>query len=125
MTIARPRREIAGLAIFGILFLLVHYALFSAFISNPKLSANQASGGLSPAEFFGYFKWFYLVMGVWFAGSGILNVISGFCIRARRHRCFSMFVSGVNCLHLPLGTVLGVFTLIVLVRNSIRDLYVA
>ena len=116
---------IAGLALFGIIFLIVHYAIFSAFISNPKLWTNQPSGGPSPAEFFKVFKWFYLVMGVWFAGSGILNVISGFCIRARRHRTFSMFVSGVNCLHLPMGTVLGVFTIIVLVRTSVRELYMA
>jgi hypothetical protein len=39
-----------------------------------------------PAEFFAIFKWFYLVMGVWFLGSGILNVIAGCCLRARKHR---------------------------------------
>ena len=59
------------------------------------------------------FKLFYLIFGVWFVSSGILNVISGFCLRARKGRVFSLVVAVINCLHIPLGTVLGVFTLIV------------
>jgi hypothetical protein len=114
----------AGLALLGILFLLVHFAMFQAFFANPKMWENQKQGP-PPAEFFAIFKWFYLVMAVWFVGSGILNVISGLCIRARKHRTFSMIVAGINCLHFPLGTVLGVFTIIVLIRDSVRELYEA
>ena len=52
-------------------------------------------------------------------------MISGFCLHARKHRTFSLIVGGVNFLHLPLGTVLGVFTIIVLIRDSVRELYEA
>jgi peptidoglycan biosynthesis protein MviN/MurJ (putative lipid II flippase) len=114
----------AGLALLGILFLLAHFAVLHAFFADPKMWENQKQGP-PPAEFFAIFKWFYLVMGVWFLGSGILNVISGFCLRARKHRTFSIVVAGVNCMHLPLGTVLGVFTIIVLIRDSVRELYEA
>jgi hypothetical protein len=66
-----------------------------------------------------------LFFGAWFPASGVLNVISGLCLRARKYRAFSLVVACVNCLHIPLGTVLGVFTIVVLVRDSVRELYEA
>ena len=112
----------AGLTLLGLLFLIGHYAIFNAVFSNPKMWANQKQFQ-PPAEFFAMLKWFYLAGGVWFVASGVLNLISGWCIRAKRNRTFSMVVAGINCLHLPLGTVLGVFTIIVLLRDSVRELY--
>jgi len=53
----------------------------------------------------------------------IVNFLSARFIKARRHRAFSLVVSGFNCLHMPLGTVLGVFTFIVLGRESVREIY--
>src|SRR4051812_15856657 len=114
----------AGFAVLGILFLLAHYAFLHTIFENSKIWANQ-KGGPPPAEFFAVFKWFYLVGGIWFAVSAILNVLSGLFLRARKHRTFSMIVAGINCLHMPLGTVPGVFTIIVLVRDSVRHLYEA
>ena len=69
------------------------------------------------------FRFVYAFFGLWFIGSGVLNLISGFCISARKHRTFSIAVAAINCLHIPLGTVLGVFTIIVLMRDSVRDVY--
>ena len=114
----------AGFALLGILFLVGHYFMLHTFLLDPKMWANQ-KGGPPPPEFFAIFKWFYVVFGVWFVASGILNVISGLCLRARKHRTFSMVVAGMNCLHLPMGAVLGVFTIVVLVRDSVRELYEA
>jgi len=114
----------AGLALLGILFLIAHYAMFHFFFSNPKMWENQKQSP-PPAELFAVFKWFYLVFAIWFVGSGVLNLLSGLFIRARKHRTFSLVVSGINCLHVPLGTVLGVFTIIVLIRDSVRELYEA
>lgn len=112
----------AGLAMLGILFLIGHFALFHAFFANPKMWEGQ-KGGPPPKVFFDIFKWFYLFFGVWLLASGSLNVISGICIRARTNRTLSLIVAGINCLHLPLGTVLGVFTIVVLSRQSVRELY--
>jgi Na+-driven multidrug efflux pump len=114
----------AGLAVLGILFLLAHYLMFHAFFTNPKMWENQKQA-MPPAEIFAVLKWFYLVVGIWFVTSGVLNLISGWCLCARKHRTFSMVVAGINCLHIPLGTVLGVFTIVVLVRDSVRELYEA
>ena len=94
-----------------------------AVFANQKMWTNQPQGP-PPAEFFHIFQWFYLVFGIWFLTSAVLNVISGSpCIRARKQRTFSLIVAGINCSHMPLGTVLGVFTIIILVRDSVREAY--
>ena len=111
-----------GLAVLGLLFLAGHFMLMHEIFANPKFLQNQKQGP-SPAEIFAIVKWVYLIIGVWCVVSGLLNVISGFCLRARKARTFSLVVAGINCLHVPLGTVLGVFTLIVLLRDSVRELY--
>jgi hypothetical protein len=114
----------AGLALLGILFLMVHYMFFHAFMDNPRMWQNQRSGP-PPAEFFAIFKLFYLVVGAWFVASAILNVMSAVWLGARKHRTFSLVVAGINCVHVPLGTALGIFTLVVLLRDSVRELYEA
>jgi hypothetical protein len=114
----------AALGLVGILFVLGHYAIFHTFFSNPKLWEGQKQTP-PPAELFEIFKWVYLIFGAWFLTSLVLNLISGLCIRARKHRTFSFVVAGVNCLHIPLGTVLGVFTIVVLARDSVREAYEA
>jgi hypothetical protein len=116
----------AGLALLGILFLVAHYFMMHAVFSDPNIFANQKQPmPMAPAQMFAIFKWFYLAMGVWFVTSAILNLISGLCLRARKSRTFSLVVAAINCLHLPLGTVLGIFTIVVLSRQSVQELYSA
>ena len=112
----------AGLAALGLLFVGVHFALFHLVFSHPEMW-DKSKQAPPPAELFAIFRWFYVVFVVWFLGSGIVNLLSGLFLRARRHRVFSMVVAGLNCVYMPLGTVLGVFTLLVLVRDSVRDSY--
>ena len=111
-----------GLGLLGILFLLGHYALFSTIFSNPKMWENQRQAP-PPPQLFAMLKWMYLVLGCWVLTSVILNLVSGLFILRRKHRVFSLVVAAINCLHLPLGTVLGVFTIVVLMRQSVLELY--
>ena len=53
----------------------------------------------------------------------ICNIISGRCIHKKKNRVFSMVVGAFNCIMFPLGTVLGVFTFVVLCRNSVAQMY--
>jgi len=95
-----------------------------ALFANPKLFENQKQPmPMPPEQIFAMMEWFYLAGAVWFVAAAILNVISGIGLRARKGRTFSLVVAGINCLHLPLGTVLGVFAIIVLIRESVRELY--
>jgi hypothetical protein len=113
----------AGLALLGLGFLGVHYLLFHAFLDNPDLWKNQKGSVPPPREFFTIFKWFYIVGGAWFVTSGILNLLSALFLNKRINRTFSLVVAVFNCVHIPLGTVLGVFTIIVLLRPSVREVY--
>jgi hypothetical protein len=38
---------------------------------------------------------------------------------------FSLVIAGLNCIQIPFGTALGVFTIIVLLRDSVREAYAA
>src|SRR4051812_40953640 len=57
------------------------------------------------------------------AGRGELILYSRICIKERKHRTFSLVMAVVNCLCIPFGTALGVFTLIILQRPSVKALY--
>lgn len=54
---------------------------------------------------------------------GLLTIYSGRCIRARRKHVLSLIMAGVNCLTGFTGIALGVFTFIVLLRESVRNMY--
>jgi len=62
-------------------------------------------------------------MGAIFLFGMLLNVLSAVFLWQRRRRVFSFVVGGLNCLQIPFGTALGVFTIIVLSRDSVRELY--
>jgi hypothetical protein len=113
----------AGLAVLGLGFLALHYMFFHALIDNPDLWKNQKGAVPPPKEFFAMFKWLYVFFGIWFVVSCIANVLSGVFLGRRKCRTFSIIVAAMNCVHIPLGTVLGVFTIIVLLRPSVRDAY--
>jgi hypothetical protein len=112
----------AGLAFIGLLFSLLYFALFQTMFSSPDFWADSQQGP-PPTQVMSIFRWFIGVVALWFLGSGIANLLSALFIRSRRHRTFSMVVAGLNCLYVPLGTVLGTFTFIVLGRDSVRKLY--
>ena len=114
---------LAGLALLGIGFLALHYALMSC-LFNSKMWEGQ-KGNLSPQEFFHILKWFYMVFGGLLIICSVANLLSGLWIRMRKQRMFSLVVAGLNCMQIPFGTTLGVFTIIVLIRDSVREIYAA
>ena len=113
---------LAGLAVAGIGFLFLHWWFLYTMLTNPAFT-KAPQNGPPPAEFFAIFKWFYLVMGTLILSGGIGNLLSGICIRRRKARVFSLIVAGINCLCFPFGTVLGVFTFVVLLRESVVEAY--
>ena len=73
------------------------------------------------------FAWMFIAMGglAVFGGwtIGGLTIYSGRRLALRRNRTLSLIVAGIDCLMVPFGTVLGVFTFIVLLRDSVQLLY--
>jgi len=109
----------AGLALLGILFVGLHFALMGSLMKTAAAQQDQAP----PAEFLDLFRWIYVFMGGWYVVSLVFNILGGIYLRAKKHRTFCLVVAAVNCLHIPLGTILGIFTIVVLARNSVRDAF--
>jgi hypothetical protein len=53
----------------------------------------------------------------------ILKFFTARCIKKRRSRTFCLVVAALSCLEFPYGTVLGVFTFLVLDRYSVQRLF--
>ena len=107
----------AGFAVLGMGFLGLHFFVFRAIFTQPTNHGfNQA-----PFPPFLLIGIVYLLFALWLIVSLLLNLFAGFSLLNRKNRSFCMVVAALNCVHVPFGTVLGVFTLIVLSRPSVRD----
>ena len=62
-----------------------------------------------------------MVLTAW--GLAICLFVSGRFLKERRHYMFSMVIAAISCLQIPFGTILGVFTIIVLSRPSVKMIY--
>lgn len=114
----------AGLALLALAFLVAHYFLFHTLFADPHFYRGpHGASGPPPAALLKIMTAFYVALGIWFVASAALNVAGGICLRARRQRTFCFVVGAINCLHVPLGTVLGVFTLVILSRDSVGELF--
>lgn len=66
------------------------------------------------------FSGLFIIIGFAFAG---FIVRCGRCIARRRSYLFCQVMAGVECIFMPFGTVLGVFTLLILARPSVKLLF--
>jgi hypothetical protein len=48
---------------------------------------------------------------------------AGYHLSKRQHYTFCLVIAGVECIFIPFGTVLGIFTIIVLVRPGVKALF--
>jgi hypothetical protein len=55
----------------------------------------------------------------------LLLYLTGRNLQNCRNHLFCMIIAGITCLNFPLGTILGVFTIIVLQRESVRAKFMA
>jgi len=79
-----------------------------------------------PPRFIGLF---FVLMAMLFITAGwtlaICIVIAGRCLAKRKHYMFCLVIAAISCIFMPFGTVLGVFTIIVLMRPSVKELFAA
>lgn len=102
---------------------LIHVTLGILMIVNPNF-LNGGHKGPTPPAFIGYF---FIIIGGFFVLCGwaaaICTVISGRYLARRKKRMFSFVMAAILCMFAPFGTVLGVFTIIVLSKESVQKLY--
>ncbi|MEM0965614.1 MAG: hypothetical protein AAGJ81_05650 [Verrucomicrobiota bacterium] len=60
----------------------------------------------------------FIVVGL--AGS-ICVILTGRFIAQRKHYTFCIVIAAIECLFMPFGTILGVFTLVVLMKDSVKQ----
>ena len=101
---------------------LIHITLGIVMLVNP--AAFNSPGQPPTPNFVG---WMFLLIGLailllgWTLGG--LTIYSGRCLKQRRGHVFSLILAGIHCLSFPLGTALGIFTFIVLLRPTVKAEY--
>ncbi len=115
---------LAGLCLFPLLFGLL-YLVIGIFVGGALMSADipRHAGDPPPALFGGIFA---LVGGIIFLFAltfGILCIKAAKNLSKQQGYTFCFVIACLICLWMPLGTVLGVFTIIVLLRDSVKQLF--
>ncbi|HEX8693803.1 MAG TPA: hypothetical protein VF746_15380 [Longimicrobium sp.] len=111
---------LAGITALFACFPLIHVAFGVGMLLSPDVFADG-----DPAA--GFMGWMFLVMGGAFVLGGWAMAFATFkagqYLKRRERHTFCMVVAALMCLNVPLGTVLGVFTLVTLTRDSVRALF--
>lgn len=110
----------AGLAAFFGLFPSIYVAMGVAMLAG----SFGGAGGQPPPEILG---WFMIAFGGVFLLATLayaaLLVLAGRYLRSRRHWTYCLVMAALSCAFFPFGTLLGVFTILVLARPEARALF--
>lgn len=103
-------------------FPLIHLAIGIAFICG----AFEDGSGEAPPAFVGWilvaFAGFVVLFGWTLA---VCMMVAGRKLSRQTGWLFCTVIAGIECLFMPVGTILGVFTIIVLTRDSVKELFAA
>src|SRR5881396_2602774 len=116
---------VAGLAALFSFFPLLYTTVGAIFIFAARHGTPKPGEELPP-EFLG---WIFIVVGLLLFLLGIAMaiciLIAGRCLSRRKHYTFALVMACIECLFIPFGTILGVFTIIALSRESVKELFTA
>ena len=114
---------LGGLVAASSLFSLFHIGIGLSFILSPNEFPPPDTNSFPP-ELFG---WFFFIGGlVWLIFGftlSICSIASGRFLSKRKRYWFSFIVACGECLFTPLGTILGIFTIVLLSKGSVKALY--
>ena len=100
-------------------FPLIHVAVGLAMLS------GRLGGPNPPPPLLG---WLLFIMGSLFVLCGwalaLAILVAGRKLQTRKSRTYCLVVGALECMLMPLGTVLGVFTLIILMKDSAKALFI-
>jgi hypothetical protein len=113
---------VGGITYLFSLFPVIHVVIgWIAIVSPEKMAGKE---GTPPPPFFG---WLFLVLGLTFILLGFIFatsiIVSGRKLSKLKNYWFSFVVACLECLIFPFGTVLGIFTIVVLSKDSVKILY--
>jgi hypothetical protein len=104
-------------AVFSLLPVL-HLVIGIAMVTG-KMEASDPDAAIAGWFFIG-FAALFIAFGLTFAG---FVAYAGRCLRQRRRHTLCLVVAALECMMMPFGTVLGVFTLIALTKPPVKALF--
>jgi hypothetical protein len=114
---------VAGLAALFSFFPLLYTTIGAIFIFAARHGTAKPGEDLPP-EFLG---WIFAVLGsvLFLIGMAmaISILIAGRSLALRKRYSFALVMACIECLFIPFGTILEVFTIVVLSRESVRGLF--
>lgn len=119
-TLAIGHYVVAGTTALFACMALIYIAMGFFFVAfGPSMTSSNDQ---APPAFVG---WIFVAIGAVFfvlgLGYSACVYFAGRNIAQRRRYTFCQVIAGVNCLNMPLGTVLGIFTFVVMMRPGIRE----
>jgi hypothetical protein len=112
-----------GLCILFASMFIFHFIMLTVMAGNPQFFPPPPGGQPPPIALFrvvGVVIGVFILLGWSF---GALTIFVGRCIKKRVKRNLAMVVACLNLLFLPVGTLLGVASLMVLTRSSVKRAY--
>jgi len=108
-------------SLFGVLYGFMGVIMGTVF--NAKAETAVRAGQAPPALVGRFFAIIGFAIFLLLIILAVLKLLTALRIKRRRSRIFCMVVAGISCFGIPYGTLLGVFTFIVLGRDSVRQLF--
>lgn len=111
----------AGLTTLAMLFCSIYFIFFGALFAS--INVPHRANEPSPALFGGIFVVVGLVVMVILGVIAFLEFHAGRCLAKQKSYTFCFVIAALVCLSMPLGTILGIFTIIVLMRDSVKSIF--
>jgi len=115
---------VAGIAALFACFPIFHLAMGISMLAGGFFTGDVAPDTYFPFTIFGLMFTLIpatmIVLGWIFA---ISLAISGYYLSQKRHHTFCLVMAGISCVFMPFGTVLGAFTIALLMQPPVREMF--
>jgi hypothetical protein len=115
---------VAGISALFSLFPIIHLTMGISMLAGGFFPPEAETGAPFPFWMFGLM--FTLIpAAIIFFGLAFSAFIAaaGYFLAKRKNHTFCLVMAGVSCIFMPFGTVLGVFSIIVLSRPSVKEMF--
>jgi hypothetical protein len=110
----------------GISALFACFPFIHFFIGLFFLGLGLGSGTAEMLPFAGIGLFFTLIAGtIIFVGMSfaLCLILTGRFLTAKEHYMFCLVMAGISCAIMPLGTILGVFTMITITKPQVKEMF--
>jgi hypothetical protein len=114
-----------GLSLLGAFILFIYMLIIGLVFSNSHVqeSIQTQPEGAIVGTVFSVLSVVFIILFVFILVVGILQIIAGFRLRQKRSKGLILTAAILALLSFPLGTVLGVFTIIILSRPVVDQMF--